>query len=103
MGMVVHIKQVHRDQAEHADNTREFFLRHEISTKLMLLVKKYLEHNHAWEQRHTDSNQKKVLQFLPEQLQKSLAVEMRMPTVQAHCLFTWLRDCHIGVLRSVCL
>merc|ERR1740129_2533940 len=65
---------------------------------LMLGVKNYLEM--AMHDDRIDDNE--VLKSLPSSLQKSVLLEARMPTVEKHCMFSWLKDGNFPAFRDIC-
>lgn len=96
----LHVMQQHRQRMDFVQKLRDFFMRHRVPAETMVRVKRYIERNLSFGlENHTDELD--LLVPLPSQMQKSLAMEIRMPIVGGHCFFAWLKAEHIAVLRDV--
>lgn len=105
--MILQLRQARKRRNEQKQRLRGYFLRHKISAELMVGVKRYFEFHTEVEREWVEDTE--LLQALPVQLQKSIHLEARAPTVEGHRLFAWMsleqptafRDaCHAGFVTS---
>jgi len=97
--MMLQVRLAFKQKTRLREKMQEYFLRHNVSTEVTILVKRYMENNIEQEGWEEDS---KVLQFLPLTLQRSVLLEVRAPTVAGHPLFAWLSDENAPALRDIC-
>jgi len=97
--MLFRMRKVYKDHNEYMDKLREYFRQHHVSQELMLRVKRHVEARKHWKEHAVHETD--VLEPLPDQLRRSLLVDVRSPCVERHCLMYWLKEKHTLVFREV--
>jgi len=97
---IVHTRQCHRQRVDFNQKLRTYFLRHQFEPEVVIAVKGYLETNMAWGQ-ETILNEAEILSPLPLQMQKSLQLQARGPTICKHWLFRSLVRQNVTELRDI--
>merc|ERR1712137_778047 len=98
--MIFQVRQQRKRYNAQRQRLRAYFLRHKVSTELMMGVKRYLECNTGQESQFLEDRE--LLQALPVSWQKSVLVEARTPTIDCHAVFAWIKDSHAAAYREVC-
>lgn len=98
--IIFQIRQAQAKKNEQQARLRSYFTRHTVSSQLMLSVKSHLQLQREMGNDYQDDEE--LLQVLPEQLKRSLLLEVRQVSVDSHWLFAWMMNQHYNAFRDIC-